>query len=147
MTDLIARVHAALGSDWKASRSPWEGLIRLYEADSDAFYLLASDGLSGEEDSLLQALAALARQVRLVIRVSPRDLASLKTLPPYVSHNLLKCARNAVLAPTAIYRGLNRDDKAPKRLREGWAICGKPRRACDNTGRVLPAPANMVYMV
>lgn len=238
MTDRIARVRTALGGEWNEDRSPWEGLIRLYEVDADAFYLLACDGLRGQVDSLVQPLAALAQQVRgavrasyrltpptggegqvvtpndrmtvpadllprvrqflmdlddkgvsekpgkdyegqgvseaevrfklatpdewreiqqrvqarkearpMVFRMSPRDLDSLRSQPTYVSHCLLKCARKTILAPTASYRGLQRGDDAPKRLREGWAICGKPNRACDNDGKLVPAPPGMVFMV
>lgn len=247
MTDLTTRVRTALGGGWDADRSPWEGLVRLFEADADAFYLLACDGLEpaqakgasdGSDDPALAPLSNLARRVRkavhgsyhltppdggaghvvtphdrivvpadvfprvkqflmelddkgvsqkpgkdyqgeavseaevrfklgapdekpqaeqrvqarlearpLVFRLSPHDIDSLKTQPAYVSHNLLKCARKVVLAPTAIYRGLKRGEKAPKRLREGWAICGKPNRACDNEGRLVPPPPGMVFMV
>jgi hypothetical protein len=63
------------------------------------------------------------------------------------AHALLKCARKTILAPTAVYRGLNRGDQAPKRLREGYAICGKPNRACDNDGKLVAVPQGMVFMV
>ncbi len=240
MTDLNARLHTALGGDWERTRSPWEGLMRLYEADREAFYLLACEGAaSGVAPSFAplaelaqQVLAAVrggyrlvlpseasgpavqtgretplaipmdlflavrkflleidgkgtsaatgrdyegravseaevrfklgepgeqdqdepARRVRrearpLVFRVGPEDLNSLRSLPAYVAHGLMKCARKTVLAPTAVYRGLNRGDKAPQPLRDGWAICGKPGRAYDNDGQPVPPPAGMVYVV
>jgi hypothetical protein len=241
MTDLNARLRAALGQDWETTRSPWEGLMRLYEADREAFYLLACDGDRAEVASSFRPLAELAQQVRaavrgayrlappseeasgpavqtsagdslpipadlfpsvrqflldidgkgtsatkgrdyegravseaearfklgepgerdqddsgrqvrreakpLVFQVSPEDLYSLQSLPAYITHGLLKCARKTVLAPTAIYRGLNRGDNAPQRLRDGWAICGKPNRAYDNAGHPADPPRDMVYMV
>ncbi len=238
MTNLTTRVHTALGSDWDATRSPWEGLMRLFEVDADAFYLLACEELAEQGDSLVQPLNALAHRVRKAIRasyrlvppadgegqvvtatdrmavptalfprvlrllmelddkgvsqkrgkdyegeviseaeirfklgspderrqveqraqarkqarpqvfrVSQQDLDSLSSQPSYVSHALLTCVRKTILAPTAIYRGLNRGDDAPKRLREGYAICGKPNRACDNEGKLVTAPAGMVFMV
>jgi hypothetical protein len=104
-------------------------------------------GEPGERDSDEQGRQARREARPLVFRVSPEDLHSLQSLPAYVTHGLLKCARKTVLAPTAIYRGLNRGDKAPQRLREGWAICGKPNRAYDNAGRPAPPAADMVYMV
>jgi len=236
MTDLLTRVRKALGDQWQTSRSPWDGLIRLYEADREAFYLLACDGV--QSDTEIERLGLLARRVKkavrssfrlavptggegqvetandripveaglfprvqrllleidgkgvsekkgkdyegraiseaearfklgepadaareremlnvrdkarpVVLKIAPQDLDSLKDQPAYVTHNLFKCARKAVLAPTAIYRGLTRGAKAPKRLREGWAICGKPNRACDNDGRLIPVPPGMVFMV
>lgn len=248
MTDLITRVRTALGADRDATRSPWAGLIRLYENDPEAFYILACDGarlptdpmdaLAGFRDEVVVPLAALAQRVRKAIRVSyrltppagsegqvvtqndvlpvpsdlfprvgqflleidgkgvaeknskdyegrsvseaevrfkmgepgdaglaqqkakarkearpivfrlkPQDLQSLKGQPAYVSHALLRCARRTLLAPTAVYRGLNRGDRVPKRLREGWAVCGKPGQCCDNGGRLQPAPQSMVFMV
>jgi len=236
MTDLLTRVRKALGDQWQTSRSPWDGLIRLYEADREAFYLLACDGV--QSDTEIERLGLLARRVKkavrssfrlavptggegqvetandripveaglfprvqrllleidgkgvsekkgkdyegqpiseaevrfklgepvdadrlaekiatrdkavpVVFKVARHDLDSLKDQPAYVSHNLLKCARKVVLAPTAVYRDLRRGDKAPKRLRNGWAICGKPNRACDNDGRLIPIPPGMVFMV
>lgn len=239
MTDLGTRVRRGLGSEWDSTRSPWEGLMRLYEADREAFYLLACDGLSSG-DEVTRPLADLARRVRSAVRCTYRvkqqggsgtavitpcsgepltvpislvagvkhflleidgkgssdrpgkdyegrsvseaevrfklgesadlekdrdrirarreaepvgfrvreeDLRSLQTLPPYVTHGLMKCAKKTLLAPTAVYRGLNRGSKALRRLQEGWAVCGKPNRAYDNEGRAVSAPAGMLYMV
>ena len=42
---------------------------------------------------------------------------------------------------------MKRGEKAPARLKNGWAICGKPNRAYDNGGRKLQPPADMLYMV
>ncbi len=236
MTDLLTRVREALGGEWQADRSPWEGLIRLYEADREAFYLLACEG--EQENPKIERLGLLARRVRkavrsayrlvppsggegqvesmndrlpvpadlfprvqrfllevdgkgvsetkgkdyqgraiseaevrfklgeptdaaghrekldvrektgpVVLKLAQHDLDSLKDQPAYVTHNLLKCARKVVLAPTAVYRGLMRGEHAPKRLREGWAICGRPNRACDNDGHLIPTPPGMVFMV
>ncbi len=82
-----------------------------------------------------------------MFRVHEEDLRSLQTLPPYVTYGLTRCAKKTLLAPTAVYRGLKRGNKAPQRLRDGWAVCGKPNRAYDNSGRAEPAPAGMLYMV
>ncbi len=68
MTDLQTRVHSGLGSDWDSAQSPWEGLMRLYEADREALYLLACDGLGGGGDEVTRPLADLARQVRSAVR-------------------------------------------------------------------------------
>jgi hypothetical protein len=239
MTDLNPRLRAALGGDWDTTRSPWEGLMKLYEVDREAFYLLACDGPGASLGATFRPLADLAQRTRaavratyrlvpgsrgtepsvqtrvgdslpipasllpaveqflleidgkgsaekrgrdyegravseaevrfklgeerdraqaeqrqkahreakpLVFRVSPEDLQSLRSLPAYVTHGLMHCARKTVLAPTMIYRGLNRGEKAPERLRDGWAICGRPSRTYDNAGQPAPAPANMVYM-
>jgi hypothetical protein len=72
MTDLNVRVRTALGSEWSSDRPAWEGLLRLFEADADAFYLLACEELGGQEDSLVHPLHAFARGVRAAIRVSYR---------------------------------------------------------------------------
>ena len=101
-----------------------------------------------EERTQVQQRVQARKEARpLVFRVKPQDLQSLTTQPAYVSHALRKCARKTVLAPTAVYRGLSRGDKAPRRLREGWAVCGKPSQCCDNEGRLLPARQGMVFMV
>jgi hypothetical protein len=63
MTDLSTRVRTALGSDWNCDRSAWEGLMRLFEVDADAFYLLACEEPDGQGDSLVQQLNALAHRV------------------------------------------------------------------------------------
>src|SRR4051812_10504482 len=68
MTDLGTRVRNGLGSDWDSARLPWEGLIRLYEADREAFYLLACDGLQGDQDEVTLPLAELAQKVRSAVR-------------------------------------------------------------------------------
>jgi len=240
MKDLQSRVRSGLGGDWHSALSPWEGLVRLYEADPEAFYLLACDGLADGGDEMTRPVADLAQEVRsavrstyrieqqsgsrdaviesgsgvplsvpvhlaprvkrflleidgkgssdkpgkdyegrpvseaevrfklgetsdwetdadrtrercearpAVFRVREEDLHSLQTLPPYVTYGLTKCAKKTILAPTAIYRGLNRGNQAPQRLREGSAVCGKPSRAYDNEGCALPAPPGMLYMV
>src|SRR3954467_5913890 len=79
MTDLEMRVRRGLGSDWNAGLSPWEGLMRPYESDREAFYLLACDGgRDGDEGTRPRAalareevprpLAARARRVRAAVR-------------------------------------------------------------------------------
>ncbi len=240
MKDLQSRVLSGLGADWDSTRSPWDGLMRLYEADREAFYLLACDGLSDDGDELSKPLADLAQEVRsavrdtyrieqqtgsgeaiiktrsgaslsvpsplvarvkqflleidgkgssdrsgkdyegrpvseaevrfklgepsgrerdqarararcevrpVVFRIHDEDLRSLQTLPPYVTYGLTKCAKKTLLAPTMVYRGLNRGSRAPQRLRDGWAVCGKPSRAYDNDGRAAGSPPGMLYMV
>lgn len=67
MTDLEMRVRRGLGSDWNAGLSPWEGLMRLYESDSEAFYLLACDGVR-DGDEVTRPLADLAQRVRAAVR-------------------------------------------------------------------------------
>jgi hypothetical protein len=239
MTDLETRVHIGLGSEWDSTRSPWEGLMRLYEADREAFYLLACDGVR-DGDEVTRPLAEFAQRVRaavrstyrvhkqdgsenaaikplsgeplavptfllarvksflleidgkgasgtpgkdyegrsaseaevrfklgepagcdreqarilarreakpLVLKLAQADLRSLAHQPGYVIHGLFHCARKTVLAPTAVYRGLKRGEKAPPRVANGWAICGKPNRAYDNDGHKLPPPADMLFMV
>ena len=64
-----------------------------------------------------------------VFMVREEDLLSLQTLPPYVTYGLKNCAKKTLLAPTAVYQGLNRGSQAPQRLHHGWAVCGKPNRA------------------
>ena len=230
MTDLATRVRGGLGNDWNPTLSPWEGLMKLYEADREAFYLLAREG-ADESDEAMLLLVDLARRVHAAVQgtyrieqpgqdglaaVKPRsgepltvpgrllsrvkgflleidgkrssnepgsdyrgrpvseaeawfklsdpksseteqdrartrleakpvvlklakgDLRSLATQPAYVTHGLLQCARKTILAPTAVYKGLNRGNHAPARLTNGWAICGKPNRAYDNNGQGNP---------
>jgi hypothetical protein len=68
MTDLQKRVRSGLGSDWDPSRSRWEGLMRLFEADREAFYLLACEGLDADGDEVTRPLADLAGRVRSAVR-------------------------------------------------------------------------------
>src|SRR5262245_44203578 len=79
--DLIARVRAALGADWDVGISVWAGLIRLYESDPEAFYLLACDGVEPPSDPMVALagfrevvvpLAALAQRIRKAVRASYR---------------------------------------------------------------------------
>ena len=64
MTNLETRVRKGLGSEWTPTHSSWEGLMRLYEADREAFYLLACDGLSDGDEVTFSPLADLAHRVR-----------------------------------------------------------------------------------
>lgn len=239
MTDLEMRVRRGLGNHASEALSPWEGLMRLYKVDREAFYLLACDCVH-DGGEVIRPLANLAQRVRAAVRstyrielqdgsenatIKPRsgesltvpgslfarvrsflleidgkgssdtpgkdyegrtatevevrfklgepatydreearnlarreakpfvlklakaDLGSLARQPGYVTHGLFHCARKTVLAPTAVYRGLKRGEKAPPRVANGWAICGKPNRAYDNEGRKLSPPTDMLYMV
>lgn len=83
----------------------------------------------------------------LVLRLHAEEIEHLASQPAYVTHGLLHCARKTILAPTSVFKGLNRGDDCPNVLKEGWAFCGKPRVAYDNQGRAFPAPSGMVYMV
>ncbi len=83
----------------------------------------------------------------LVFRISDEEIGDLASQPPYVLHGLRNCAAKTVLAPTSVFKGLNRGNDCPADLKTGWAICGKPRRAYDNQGNATPAPAGMVYVV
>jgi hypothetical protein len=82
-----------------------------------------------------------------LLRVADEDLQHLAGQPPYVTHNLLHCARRTVLAPTAVFQGLRRGDGGPPTVETGWAICGKPRRTYHNDGTSQPTPEGMVYLV
>lgn len=66
--NLNERIAAALGETEGAS--PWPELTRLYEADREAFYLLASDGAGPGADPRTQRLAAVAGRVRSAIAQS-----------------------------------------------------------------------------
>lgn len=69
MTDLDMRVRRGLGNDWNAALSPWEGLMRLYESDREAFYMLACDGVR-DGDAITRPLADLAKRVRAAVRAT-----------------------------------------------------------------------------
>ena len=71
MTPIEARVRNALEN--VEALSPWAGLIALYRADREAFYLLACDGVSEEADPTLRNLADLARQIRRVVYCVDRE--------------------------------------------------------------------------
>lgn len=83
----------------------------------------------------------------LVLRLDQADVSQLATQPAYVTFNLKELARRTVLAPTKVFRELKRGDGCPDNLREALAICGKPRRAVDNSGRMVDAPEGMVFVV
>jgi hypothetical protein len=82
-----------------------------------------------------------------VLQIDSDELDHLSTQPPYITHELLHCARRTVLAPTAAFRGLRRGVDAPASLKNGWAIFGKPREARRNDGMPFPAPSDMVFGV
>lgn len=92
-------------------------------------------------------LRSRAETPPLVLRVHQEDIEHLAAQPAYVTYGLLNCARKTILAPTAVFKGLNRGDDCPPELKDGSAFCGKPRQAFDNEGHAIPAPEGMVYMV
>ena len=53
--------------------------------------------------------------------------------PAYCVYALVKCATRVVLAPSAVFRGLRKEGQ----LTEGFAYCGKPKRAYGNDARPL----------
>lgn len=236
MSAVEQRVLQALGDAPGASQ--WESLITIFQADREAFYLLACDGVSDPASPKLSELADLARQVRnavrgsyqiesdgdgahlvgpavervfiptklvedvaaflravdgkgiqdapgkdyegvavseaetrfqlgdratweaerralqdgmdarpLVLRLDPEDVSHLATQPGYITFGLKECARRTVLAPMQVFRELKRGEGCQDNLREAFAFCGKPRRAVDNSGRSVPPPADMVFVV
>ena len=58
-----------------------------------------------------------------------------------------QCARRTVLAPTWVFKGLKRGEGGLSKVNNGWAFCGKPRKAYRNDGTPFPAPEGMVHMV
>src|SRR5262249_19839527 len=63
-----SRTRRALGEVLTPSLSAWAGLMAIYHADREAFYLLACDGVGDDADSALRALADLASRIRFVVR-------------------------------------------------------------------------------
>jgi hypothetical protein len=236
MNAVEQRILGALGDG--AGASLWESLMALFQADREAFYLLACDGVRAEAPARLVELAELARRVReavrgsyqiesteegtslvgprvertfippnlarevaaflravdgkgvqdvpgkdyegvaiseaearfqlgdratweaerralrekldakpLVLRLDPVDVSHLATQPGYVTFGLKECARRTVLAPTCVFRDLKRGEVCPDNLGEALAFCGKPRRAVDRSGRSVPPPEGMVFVV
>jgi hypothetical protein len=95
---------------------------------------------------------ASALQTRLdaqpiVLRLDPHDFGHLATQPAYITFALGECARSTVLAPTYVFQDLERGEGCQDNLRGGWAFCGKPRWAVDNTGRPVKPPDGMVFVV
>ena len=68
MTPIEQRVHNALEKTGNLNLSPWAGLLTLYRADREAFYLLACDGVGDDADAAVRALAELANRIRFVVR-------------------------------------------------------------------------------
>src|SRR5487761_1669719 len=66
--NLNERILAALGDAEQAS--PWPELVRLFNADREAFYVLACHGAGPGADPRAQQLAALASDVRSAIAES-----------------------------------------------------------------------------
>jgi hypothetical protein len=83
----------------------------------------------------------------LVLRLDSADVDHLTTQPRYVTFNLKECARRTVLAPVQVFSDLNRGERVQDNLRGALAICGKPRQAVDNSGRLVPPPNDMVFVV
>ena len=103
MTDLQSRVRSGLGGDWDSTHSPWEGLMRLYEADREAFYLLACDGLNDGGDEVTRPMADLAREVRSAVRGTYR-----------IEENATAVKPSSSVAPVRHFdsRSLGRDGEA-----------------------------------
>jgi hypothetical protein len=143
---LLARVKSfLLEIDGKgASDSPGKDYEGRAASEAEVRFKLGEPATSDRE----QARILARRDAKpVVLRLTKADFRSLVHQPGYVTHGLFQCARKAVLAPTAVYRGLNRGEKAPLQVANGWAICGKPNRAYDNDGRKVLPPADMLYMV
>jgi hypothetical protein len=83
----------------------------------------------------------------LILQLDPEDVAHLAIQPGYVTFGLKDCARKTVLAPSRVFRDLNRGERCQENLLDGFAFCGKPRWAVDNCGRRQPPPEGMVFMV
>lgn len=94
-----------------------------------------------------KALRAKLDAQPIVLRLDSEDADHLATQPGYVTFALKECARSTVLAPTQVFRELKRGDGGHDNLRDGWAFCGKPRWAVDNTGRRIQPPEGMVFVV
>ena len=63
MTSLEQRVRAALGDS--TGQSPWEQLIALFQADREAFYRVACEGMSSQAEGKLRELEGLRAQCAL----------------------------------------------------------------------------------
>jgi hypothetical protein len=127
-------VSAVAGRDYEGQR--------ISEAEM-RFRLGAPDTWDADHAEVRRARSAKPR----VLTVDPDDLAQLQFMPSYVTHELLNCARKAVLAPTSVFKGLRRGDGSPPEVDDGWAFCGKPRHAFRNDGSACPAAPGMVYLV
>jgi hypothetical protein len=68
MTPLEQRVRHALQNAGSPNLSTWAGLMALYRADREAFYLLACDGVGDDADATVRALGDLANRIRFVVR-------------------------------------------------------------------------------
>jgi hypothetical protein len=143
---LLARVRGfLLEIDGKGtSGTPGKDYEGRPVSEAEVRFKLGEPATCDREQARIQA----RREAKpLVLKLAKADLRSLAHQPGYVIHGLFHCARKTVLAPTAVYRGLKRGEKAPPRVANGWAICGKPNRAYDNDGRKVPPPADMLYTV
>ena len=236
MKALEDRIQAALNEG--PGLSSWETLIRIFNADREAFYLLASEGVASDAPPRLGELADLARRVRdavrgsyeivssadtaylagphgdrtfippnltesvrdflcavdakgiqdgsgrdyegtpvseaevrfqlgeqktwerdrrvlqdrldaapMILRLDPEDATHLRTQPGYVTFGLKECARRTVLAPTQVFRDLQRAERCPENLRGALAFCGQPRWAVNNQGQGVRPPDGMVFAV
>jgi hypothetical protein len=104
----------------------------------------------GDPDSWAGERAQLESRRRSkpqVLKLDDDDLEHLASQPQYVTYGLMNCARQVVLSPTSVFKGLARGDDASPTVNDGWIFCGRPRRTFDNSGTPGPAPAGMVYLV
>lgn len=82
-----------------------------------------------------------------VLLIDDADLAHLSTQPAYVTYELLNCARRTVLAPTSVFKGLERGKQTVQSVNDGWAYCSKPRQAFSNDGTPHSSPEGKVFVV
>jgi hypothetical protein len=68
MTDMHARVRKSIDSELLTGCSIWPALLKLYEDDREAFYMLAVSGY--QQDPQIERLGLLARRIRNAIRMS-----------------------------------------------------------------------------
>ena len=88
--------------------------------------------------------SASAEMKPRLLQLSEQDQDAVRHgMPAYVVHELKLCGSRVVQAPTIVFQGLRLSGP----LKAGRAYCGKPRRASDNDGNVVPPLSDMVYCV
>jgi len=140
--DVVAFLRAVDGKGTQdAPGKDYEG-VAISEAEA-RFQLGDRATWESERSALQERLDAKP----LVLRLDEVDVKHLATQPGYVTFGLKELARRTGLAPRQVFRDLKRGEAYPDNLRGGLAFCGKPRRAVDNSGRAVPPPEGMVFVV
>ena len=132
----LAEQHASL---YSFSLTAGIGLM-VQDSEARTVFLTELDEYTRER--WLFRLGAWATRKR-PLELSDADAPELRVHPPFMVHQLLRCAPTVLAFPTSVFRGLRRSGE----LRDGIAYCGHVAVRYDNDGAEVGAPEGKLFCV